>query len=301
MIAMNSFQNILVGINYTDSSRRALLQAHRIAGESGAALQALHVFPPVEINEFANFYALERLGLMEDARNSLKEFVSETLGEHHGVTCEVGEGIPHHELVVRAEETKADLIVLGASDPARKPRKTGQFAVKCLRFATTPVLLVNSRTEGAFAKISACVDFSESTRPVMEMVARMPGEVNREIEIVHALCPPWLRRGKIRYHPEVRVDEEKKRQFQEILDGQLHATAKSVSDLFETKPTCISLESEDPDDALLTHLDESRTDLAVLGRSGKGAKGLKTDLLGGTAETLIRHATCSVLVVPIVR
>jgi len=296
---MKLYQNILVGINYTDSSRHALWKANRIALQSGAKVTAFHAVPPAELNEFVSFYMIEHKIMMRAAKTSLEGFVDEVLGNDNDITCQVGEGIPHHELVFHANEGGFDLLVLGDDDYASDSRKAGQFAIKCLRFATMPVLLVNRPTETPDGLVLACVDFSKSTHPVLENTARVTHGHHNRVEIVHACRPPWLRPARLRYQTEVFENKEQKIQYRDIMDGQLAGISKTADPLFPGKVGTVRLEHEDPTTALLEHFDSSECELVVIGRSGKGIKGILTDLMGGTAETIIRNAQCPVLVVPI--
>ncbi|YCM44656.1 universal stress protein [Verrucomicrobiaceae bacterium 227] len=298
---MNSYQNILVGINYTDSSRHALWKANRIALRSGAKVTAYHAVPPAELNEFISFYMVEHTMMMRAAKTSLEHFVEEVLGNDNHVSCQVGEGVPHHELISYAHEGRFDLLILGDDDYANNSRKAGQFAIKCLRFATMPVLLVNRPEEHSAGLILAAIDFSKSTQPVLENAARVSTGPNSKVEIVHACRPPWLRPARLRYQTEVFENQEQRAQYREIMDGQLAGTLETAAPLFPGKVSTVRLEHEDPVTALLEHFDSSQCDLVVIGRSGKGIKGILTDLLGGTAEAIIRHAKCPILIVPIIK
>ena len=298
---MKSYQNILVGINYTDASRHALKMAGRIALESGAKVTAFHVVPIAELNEFVSFYMIEHKAMMRAARSSLEDFVESELGNDHHVECRVGEGIPHHELVSQANEGGHDLLVLGDDDYAENPVDAGQFAIKCLRFAQMPVLLVNGAQTTIQGTISACLDFSASTEPVLENAARMATGHELTIKLVHACRPPWLRPGRLRYQTEVIVNQDQEQQFREILDGQLDGITKSAAPMFSAPVEPVRLEHEDTTTALLEYFETTPSDLIVIGRCGKGIKGLLTDLMGGTAEALIRHANCPVLIVPVTK
>lgn len=296
---MNSYQNILVGINYTDASRHALWKANRIALQSGAKVTAYHAVPPAELNEFVSFYMIEHTRMMHAAKTSLEDFVSTVLGDEHQVASEIGEGVPHHELVSYANEHNFDLLVLGDDDYANDTRKAGQFAVKCLRFAKMPVLLVNEPEQSPTGTISACIDFSNSTDAILEHAAKIASGPGDTLEIVHACRPPWLRPARLRYQTEVFENKEQMTQFREILEGQLNGIKEKADASFEGEVRAKHIESEDPTGALLDHFKSVDTKLIIIGRAGKGFKGLLTDIMGGTAETIIRHAHCPVLVIPV--
>ncbi|MGJ8696775.1 MAG: universal stress protein [Verrucomicrobiaceae bacterium] len=295
---MKSYQNILVGINYTDASRHALRMANQIAIRSGASLTACHVVPMAELNEFVTFYLIEQEMMMTAARSSLADFVEEVLGDEHQVSCKIAEGIPHHEIASLAIEGKFDLLVLGDDDYADDSRKAGQFAIKCLRFATMPVLLVNRPPAPSDTLIAACIDFSKSTTPILEHAARI-ATPNHHLHLIHTNRPPWLRPERLRYQTTVFEDQGQKEQFREILEGQLTAISRTAESTFPGQVDAACIEHQDPTEALLEHLASSSCGLIVLGRSGKGLKGIVSSLLGGTAEAIIRQATCPILIIPI--
>ena len=157
---MKPFLNILVGVNYTESSRHALVEAKRIADENGAKITACHVVPIGDLTEFVDFYFIEHKIMLNAAQSSLEGFADEVLGKNHDIICRISEGIPHHELVSKANEEGHDLLILG--DESHN-ESAAQFVIKCLRFATMPVLLVNPplNTPGP---VAACIDFSKSHR-----------------------------------------------------------------------------------------------------------------------------------------
>jgi universal stress protein E len=296
---MKPFLNILVGINYTDASRLALAKAHKIAAEEGAKITACHVVALGEISEFVDFYMIDHKIMMNAALSSLEDFVATSLGDDHDVTCQISEGVPHHELISKANEEGFELLVLGDDDYAEDSRNAGQFAIKCLRFATMPVLLVNQPEDDPSGSIAACIDFSTSTAPVLENAARLAHGKSPDLHIVHSCRPPWLRPLRLRYQKNVSDDREQKEQYREILAGRLLEVRQLAAAFFNGNIESFPIESENPTESLLNHLDATDCSLVVIGRSGKGLKGLLSDFLGGTAEEIIRHAGCPVLIVPV--
>ena len=295
---MKPYRNIIVAIDYSDSSKVALLQAQQISRESGARLLAFHAISPIELENYAVYYTVDHIPLVEEALHFLEEWVEEFLGEDHGVVCQVREGIPHHEVAALTQETATDLLVIGSKEYSDAPDRSGKFAIKCLRFMTIPILLAREGCDYPYSRIDAFVDFSASTKSVMEATDRFVGSHDPEIRVVHATCPPWLKTLRFRIFAEPARLEEQKVQYREIMQGQLESVCQKFRDLLPSPPTATVLEGGHLERTILSHLSESKTSLAILGRSGEGAKGMKNDILGGTAEALLRFAKCSVLAVP---
>lgn len=300
---MKPFLNILVGLNEGASSRHALATAVALAEREGAKVTACRVLPIGDLGEYVDFYQVEHQEMIDEARQSLVNFVNEVAPPDHEVSCRISEGSPHHELVSIADEGNYDLLILGSGDETEKTRDSGQFAIRCLRFATLPVLIVN---QGPVAPpsppLAACLDFSDSTTPILEHLARIAPAHCPDLHLIHACRPPWLQATLpfLRRKPDGDDHSGEKRRFRELIDGRLamardQAAARLDAPVIES----IRLEHRDPDRALLDHLASNDYRLIVLGRSGKGLKGLVTDVLGGTAEGLIRHARCPVFVVPL--
>lgn len=296
---MKPYQNIIVATDYSDSSKVALLQAHKISRESGARLLAFHAISPRELENFAIYYTVDRAPLVEEAREFLERWVEEILGEGHGVTCQVREGIPHHEVAALTQETATGLLVIGSKDHAEDPDRSGKFAIKCLRFMTIPVLLAREGSDYPYSRIDALVDFSVATEYVMKATDRIVGSNDSEVHVVHATSPPWLHPPRFRILADPTGQEEQKAQYREILQGQLESVCEKFRELLPSNPTTTVLEDEYLERAILNHLEDSRTGLAIVGRTGEGAKGIKTDFLGGTAEAILRFSACSVLTVPV--
>ena len=292
---MKPFLNILVGVNYTESSRHALVEAKRIADENGAKITACHVVPIGDLTEFVDFYFIEHKIMLNAAQSSLEGFADEVLGKNHDIICRISEGIPHHELVSKANEEGHDLLILG--DESHN-ENAAQFVIKCLRFATMPVLLVNPplNTPGP---VAACIDFSKSTAAIFENIARMNFEPISSLDVIHSSRPPWLRPLRLRYRAEIHKDSGIKDEFREILHGRLAVACEQASSVIAAQVAPVLLEDEDPTEALVQHLEKSNYRLVVIGRAGKGFKSLVSDLLGGTAESVVRQAKTNVLIVPI--
>ena len=83
------------------------------------------------------------------------------------------------------------------------------------------------------------------------------------------------------------------------MHGRLAVACEQASSVIAAQVAPVLLEDEDPTEALVQHLEKSNYRLVVIGRAGKGFKSLVSDLLGGTAESVVRQAKTNVLIVPI--
>ncbi|WP_175867126.1 universal stress protein [Burkholderia contaminans] len=144
------YSNILVALDGSDTSSRALDAALAIASETGARLTPVYVVdflvpaydmygydPSILIDAFRE----EGLRVTEDAARRLK--ARDVAGTPQ--ICNVapaGEDIPHR-IVSLANEIEADLIIMGTHGRRGVQRLfLGSVAERVLRLATCPVLMI---------------------------------------------------------------------------------------------------------------------------------------------------------------
>jgi len=115
------FRTIVAGVDFSDTSRRALVQAFRMARQDGAAVHALHAFCGPWRDPFYRDPTPEAAPeivrrFKDDLQRRLEAFVAESSGDTQSVntTCAVVDGPSHGEVLARyAREYDADLIVMG--------------------------------------------------------------------------------------------------------------------------------------------------------------------------------------------
>jgi len=139
-------RRILVPVDFSANSRRALDYAHGLALKFDAALHLVHVCEVADLMTPAlDAYAIaysdwsQRLG--EEAENQLNKITAEL--HDVTVTTEVLFGRPASALVKAAETNKADLIVMGThGHGAVMHMLMGNVAERVVRTASCPVLTV---------------------------------------------------------------------------------------------------------------------------------------------------------------
>lgn len=136
------FGDVLVATDGSDCARAAIERAAAIAAADGASL---HVLSVVELATYGpDAHASLNLSTFEDRAESAVEAASE-VAEAHGVdvTTHVEYGGVHANLLRTAEETGADLVVLGTHGRTGFDRYLlGSVAEKTVRTSPVPVLTV---------------------------------------------------------------------------------------------------------------------------------------------------------------
>ncbi|MGF6597362.1 nucleotide-binding universal stress UspA family protein [Paraburkholderia sp. GAS448] len=146
------YSKILLAIDGSDPSRRALDEACRVAVLSGARVHAVYVVDKWGLSPYAGYYDPEALGrvLHADGHGVLHS-AREVLAKQ-GVECDTEIDETHdrsddvaHCLQRCAQRQGAELVVMGTHGK-RGLRKAilGSVAERLLHMATCPVLLVRS-------------------------------------------------------------------------------------------------------------------------------------------------------------
>ncbi len=143
-------KKILVPLDFSDSSKKALSYARPFAEQFGAEITLLHVVERAATSESYYFIppGLEEANVRreQDLRTKLCELREQEIGaEIRGDTL-VQFGQPCHEIVRVAENEQADLIILSTHGyTGLKHALLGSTAERVVRRAPCPVLVVRER------------------------------------------------------------------------------------------------------------------------------------------------------------
>jgi nucleotide-binding universal stress UspA family protein len=139
-------QKILVPIDFSACSIKALQYAVPFARQFGAALTLLHVMP---VNYFVGSefgpvdFPLPEAELREASERELVALAAREIGAAVPVQTRVGRGQPMHEIVRVARELEMDLILLSThGHTGLRHVLLGSVAENVVRYAPCPVLVV---------------------------------------------------------------------------------------------------------------------------------------------------------------
>jgi len=141
-------------------------------------------------------------------------------------------------------------------------------------------------------RILLAVDDSNFSEAAIQAVIAQARSRDTEVRVLHVLEPPSLLLGREMrgYDPEFegvwKALREQAKAWVERTTGTLHASG------FSATP---SLEEGDPKSKIIDVAKEWKADLIVLGSHGR--KGLERFLMGSVADSVARHADCSVEIV----
>lgn len=149
---MKTFEKILVAIDFSENSAYAFDYALTLAKQFGSHLAIMHVInEPVDLRGFyvphISFEQLEK-EIEAGAVTMMDKFCHERLGDFTAYETSTVSGIPYEEIIRKAKEMDASLIVLGTHGRTGLDHIIfGSTAERVVRAASCPVLTIRLPAE----------------------------------------------------------------------------------------------------------------------------------------------------------
>lgn len=300
---MSTSHTILVAVDFSTGSHAALVQAAHAAAFRNAALHVLHVVDSAAVTTLAGMqggsYESRAVIAAQGAQAALERWMGQCglSVPFHGI---IAIGHPVHEIQEHARTLSTCLLVAGLQGAGQSSEGAGSVAAKLARKSPVPVLLVRPGHEQPFKRIVACVDFAPESSQVVKAACLMARQHGTGIECLHVWKEPWVvafdpGATLTSAYPVIIFTQQERdahaQHLQEDLSGRLAEAAPDVP------CTEVLREASSHGAGIAEHARECRADLIVIGSTGHGR--LRGALLGTTAERLLNHSPCSVLVVRI--
>lgn len=301
-------RRILVPIDFSPASLETLRFAKLLGARFGAKLHLVHVVAPIPIYAFARGVPLRPFPdkpIMQAARKRLQDLVLQSSLPPGDTQCIVRLGEASSQINEVAIKSRSDLIVIATRGlTGLKHAFLGSTTQRVIRGASCPVLVVREnehfsakerarrgRTPLQFQKILVPLDFSECSRVGLDYALEFAREFGSSLLLFHsvvihsyALSDEYtaLEVPNILSQQQDYADEEMARWRREIEKefGKVEAKV-GVGSPVEQIDECVRTEGVD-----------------LIVTSTHGRTGLKRAFIGSTAEQIVRHAPCPVLVVP---
>ncbi|MFT5904439.1 MAG: universal stress protein E [Cryomorphaceae bacterium] len=290
-------KSILVAVDYSRTSKMALREAARIANAQEVDIEVMHVIDEDIVKHFTDQKAkFDRAGVLDSEHSRLEKFIADSIGTGKNIKTEVLIGNPFREIIEAVNQKNHSLLALGANGHSnRYSSRAGVLASKCVRKAAIDVLLVRRGHDRLFNSIIACVDFSDNSIESAYKAGEIAVLEGASLKLVYVFKPPvqfeelygWATtssaddpESSITYHLEQKLDE---------ISKEIQSKYSDI-DISVTVNTNMRVSS-----GMNEQIDETNADLVVLGTRGR--TGLRTFLLGTTAERIIHDSQCSVYAV----
>ncbi len=258
--------NLLVALDFSTAGDAVLERVARLPVTRGAVITLFHAVATPDAAE-------------DEARRALAAGAARlSAAVPAGVTVAtaLGQGSPFVEIIRRARQERAELVVLGRHGTRRfADALIGSTVERVLRKGDVPVLIVGDAPPvGTYGKPMVAIDLSETSRRALALALRLVDPATETVDIVHA----WDARTA-----------------GDPLEREGTALSTFLADFADAgvrwRPT---VGQGDARAVILAEAARSGTDLIALGTHGRSI--LTHVLLGSVAEAVARAATCDVLV-----
>jgi len=293
---------VLVPIDFSKRSLEAIEFALPLLKQLGAELHLMHVFEPDYplSSMMALPLVVPELEIGRRVRRHLKNVANKysiTLGREniHAV-----KGRAFEEICRIAREQKIDLIVAATrGNTGVKHLLLGSTAERIVRYSPCPVLVVHPKARNGksakpglnFGKILVPIDFSDCSMKSLEYAKTLARQFGSKLVLLNSVALQYF----------ITSDEYARYDLPLLMQQAEKASRKQMRDLIEkTDWNGIEVESSlqigHAGQQICARALEHGADVIVT--STHGTTGFKHILVGSTAEYVVRHASCPVLVVP---
>ena len=293
---MKKFNTILVGVDFSEASKAALIEADYIALWEGADLHVVHVIDMDEADSLMEV-AKPNEEIFASLRKSLQNFTEEVTNLSEKKFFHICVGDPFDQTMALAEGTESDLLVVGSHGAGEKHNQVGAIAGQLIRRAPVPVLLVRQQHSIGYKKVVVCVDFSDASDEAVKYAAEIASNENAELRILHVWCDPWDSygfpiEGLSHFQIADKLEAGKQRAMRklEVLKSDV------IQQYTGIKVSTAMMEGISVAKGIINFATEQQgTDLLVVGTHGHTK--ISEFFIGTTTERLIHRSPCSVLTV----
>ena len=301
-----NIQNILVPIDFSKMSIDAITTAKQLARRFGATIHLVHVhqfdYPATSLDPVLSALALPK-SFEEHQSKQLAEQLK-AIAEQTGLSprdqAHVRTGAaPFHETCGLAQEILADLIMMPTHGyTGFKHVFLGSTAERVVQHSPCPVFILREKKQRSktgrrlsIHTILVPVDFSACCREGLQYAIGFANEFGARIFLLHATYLGYIYSSEGTAMYDIPGLQEAARKNAERQMGKLVRTVNFGGVEFETVFT-----EGSPVLNICAFAKDRDVDLIIT--STHGVTGLQHVLIGSIAEKVVRHAPCSVLVVP---
>ncbi|WP_106476579.1 universal stress protein [Phytohalomonas tamaricis] len=278
-------RTLLLASDLSRECRAAFARAVRLAHESGARLDIIHVLDP-----YLPRHILKPLedAIVDEISNTLNDVCEAQGVPRPQALIQTVTGEPYAEIIREAYERDASLVILGTHRKHGQPDLIGGTTLsRVMRRAPCPVMSISHSAELSWQDVLVPVDFSLASRHTLKTVLTQFPDVR--LTLLHAWDMPVSQElasdpGYTRWRAQERT---RLRQQLETETERLMSEIGAVPDLE------LVLEQGDPADVLVHRLRQQPPDLLAMGSHGRIGIGRRAS--GSLLERLITDTRCDLM------
>jgi nucleotide-binding universal stress UspA family protein len=285
-------RNLLVTTDFSAASVQALEAARPLLNIFNADLHLVFVAPPD--HAFWNLVDIPMVlpdpEVARSARRRLHETAIRYFVPLRPKNIHVLKGRPFEQICQLAHDLNLDMIVTSTrGNTGLRHLTLGSTAERVVRYSPCPVLVVRPRNR--FKKILVPIDFSDCSKHALNYAKALAAQFGSKLILLNSVA--------LQYY--FASDEYARYDFPDLTRRAEATAKKQLRDLvrqsdFNGLKVEIALEVGHAGQQICEQAADLEVDLIVT--STHGRTGFKHIMLGSTAEYVVRHAPCSVLVVP---
>lgn len=294
-LTKQNVRTIVAATDLSPASKIAVEQAALLAKQFGAELVLLHVFNDGFWSSIKAIYSAEHWMDTEPAlmaRKLLSQQAGEIAKRHSiRVRCDTRTGRAALEINTFGHEQDAQLIVVGEhGEDWIGDAVIGGTALKVLKRANCPVLLVRRPASVGFSKILVATDFSDNAERAAQLSLRWFPHAQQQL--VHAYFVAF--EGRMRLAGASDDDIERYRDH-EVSRAELKIQDQINALKAKTSVGKLLIRGA-PAPVLIAQAERLEADLIVIGKHGGTV--LDEVLLGSVTHNVLYQVGCNVLLVP---
>lgn len=276
-------KKILMATDLSARSDRALQRAAAMADEFQAELEVIHV-----IDESL----IEAITLQHEtaARQAIAQQVSALpVADRVSISQRVIRGLDFSDILQRANESDADLVILGIHRHDTREMFQGTTAERVVRYGSRPVLVVKDTVRGPYRRALVGVDLSTHAQAAVAMAARLVPQ--GEVHLVHVAHRPFT--AFLGRDTQNQLIADERRRVKGVLESgiqRLSAELGPAAPRFE-----IVMKEGQVRHVIREQVLALKPDLLAIGTHGR--TGIAHAILGSVAEDLFASAPVDVLAV----
>lgn len=293
---MEGPKNILVAVDFSDHARSALLQGMRIARSRQSNLHVVHIIESMALGGLAESLGLAPKRMRSESVDEVHERLEalcRDVGLHpYDANIVVRMGARFKELMQVAEETSADMLILGSRGADSTSHRVSKLASNCVRKAPLEVMMVRKAHVTPFTSVCAFVDFSDESQAVVDRATYIARLEKARLMLAHVYLPPW----KVMHYmssTELPSKSEQEAYRRKIIDDLENLVAPLRMEEQGVDVGYELIESSEKVVGVDEYIEEAHFDLVVI--NTRGRTGIKRILLNTIAEHIVRTSPCSVL------
>jgi len=281
---MKILQNILVPVDFRESSVNAFNYAAKVSEVFHSKLYVLHVIHEESLSEKTEQLLRDSI---DQKQKELLESVNPELAER--MEFLVQNGVVFEQILQTAIKYDINVVIAGSGSDSGKDRyQLSTVMEKLMRKNQVPLWVVRSTDQMSVRKILCPVDFSDASERALKNALTLASHLDAELSVMNVYTPRYVQ------SPRLQVDNAQENQ---ILKKKQKKDFEDFLERFNTKTPAFRILFQEgiPENTILSTIGEGGYDLLIMGTTGR--TGLSRILMGSVTEKVTREVPCSFITV----